>query len=53
MMGLGSHSKMVLKLVDFQVILYATTTSVVPLNNRETVINVYMNFSAYNFMLMV
>ena len=44
---------MVLKLVDFQVILYATTTSVVPLNNRETVINAYMNFSAYNFMLMV
>lgn len=29
-MGLGSHSKMVLKLVDFQVKLYATITSVVP-----------------------
>lgn len=37
-MGLGSHSKIVLKLVDFQVKLYATTTSVVPLNNRKTTI---------------
>lgn len=37
-MGLGSHSKIVLKLVDFQVKLYAATVFVVPLNNRETAI---------------
>lgn len=50
-MGLGSHSKIVLKFVDFQVKLYATTTPVVSLNKRNSYY--YMNFLAHDFTLKV